>query len=423
MSSYPAKVAWSTNIYDVSVDLLDSTVYYLTVVPIDVNQPGAATAQKAIGFRIEDFVGHSYLITAINVNSDPNRIKISDDLGFGAPPQNNQEGFVYATVGDGGAPVLAPVKYDRLNSTARDNSWEYELDIIWKNLLHLNQTIPQTITGGIPLMDSIVDPNGSSYQLINKDYADKISSGVNITEYFTGTLSSIGGIYNVMQVNDPIFSTLISATLTNGNNQNYRSFATTVGQPGLLRLLKGTYSIHVHLYKTGTKSVTIYYKLFQRKTDNSETLLATFETTPELGLTSTDYDLHAAVGPTIQLSADGSDRLVIKAYANVGITGSNVTIKTDVGAGFDSNFSFAIPVIELATIFEEKTNKVTSISAGSTDIQYPSAKLVYDQLVDVVRSSTDTYVSVTKALYVITLTQAEYDSIVTKNDNTLYVIP
>lgn len=30
---------------------------------------------------------------------------------------------------------------------------------------------------------------------------------------------------------------------------------------------------------------------------------------------------------------------------------------------------------------EDKSNKVTSISAGSTDIQYPSAKLLYDQLV------------------------------------------
>lgn len=410
--SYLPQVAWEAEISNVV--MLSATTYKVTAVAVDPNEPGSGVAD--VGYVLTDFIGHKYSITAV----DGNELTLNDDFltGFGA--QSDRPAIICKTVEDG---FIAPIRHERLDDSAIGYSRPIELDLMWKKNLHLDQTTPQSITGGIPLMESVVDANGSVYQLINKDYADKISSGVNITEYFTATASNIGGIYNVMQVNDTAFSTLTSATLTNGNDQNYRSFATVVGQPGLLRLLKGTYSIHVHLYKTGTKPVTVYYKLFQRKTDNSETLLATFETTSALEAISASYDLHSVISTTIQLSSDGSDRLVIKAYANVGITGSDVTIKTDIGEGFNSNFSFAIPVIELATIFEEKTNKVTSISSGSTDVQYPSAKLMYDQLVDVVRASTDTYTSVDKALYLITLTQAEYDAIGTKDVNTLYIIP
>jgi hypothetical protein len=39
---------------------------------------------------------------------------------------------------------------------------------------------------------------------------------------------------------------------------------------------------------------------------------------------------------------------------------------------------------------EDSSNKVTSISAGSTDTQYPSAKLVYDQLALKLSSESDT---------------------------------
>jgi hypothetical protein len=41
-------------------------------------------------------------------------------------------------------------------------------------------------------------------------------------------------------------------------------------------------------------------------------------------------------------------------------------------SGFATNFKIGLK--------EDKTNKVTSISSGSTDVQYPSAKLTYDQL-------------------------------------------
>jgi len=49
-----------------------------------------------------------------------------------------------------------------------------------------------------------------------------------------------------------------------------------------------------------------------------------------------------------------------------------------------SNFDYVVSshtdIPDIATTFEALANKVTSISGASTDIQYPSAKLLYDQL-------------------------------------------
>lgn len=38
----------------------------------------------------------------------------------------------------------------------------------------------------------------------------------------------------------------------------------------------------------------------------------------------------------------------------------------------------------IETVFEQKENKVTSLSSSSTDTQYPSAKCVYDLIGDAI---------------------------------------
>lgn len=63
---------------------------------------------------------------------------------------------------------------------------------------------------------------------------------------------------------------------------------------------------------------------------------------------------------------------------------------------------------------ESTTNKVTSISSSSTDTQYPSAKLLYDQLQ--LKTNHD---NVAKDFWY--GTQAEYDALATKDTNTIYM--
>ena len=68
---------------------------------------------------------------------------------------------------------------------------------------------------------------------------------------------------------------------------------------------------------------------------------------------------------------------------------------------------------------EDTSNKVTSISASSTDTQYPSAKAVYDAIPSV----SSNIVSGTAHSYTIwDGTRAQYEAIVTKDANTIYFI-
>lgn len=63
---------------------------------------------------------------------------------------------------------------------------------------------------------------------------------------------------------------------------------------------------------------------------------------------------------------------------------------------------------------ELATHKVTTISSSSTDTQYPSAKLLYDQLATKTNSN-----NVAENFWY--GTQAQYDALATKDENTLYL--
>lgn len=229
--------------------------------------------------------------------------------------------------------------------------------------LLLDQTSPQTIANGVPLMTATVNSTGSSDQLVNKEYVDLAVSGLELTEFLSTTASDIGGIYFVMDSAVQATGTNTSASLTTGNDQNFRSYATLSGFPYLTVLFAGIYDIHIHMYKTGTKPVTVYYKLFQRTTGAAENLIWTSETSTALTTSSTAYTLHAILPADFDL--DITDRLVLKAYANVSATGTDVTISTDVGGTNNSHVSLKVPSVELSNIFVPYTGAMNNVNLGT----------------------------------------------------------
>ena len=126
--SYLPQVAWSTIVYDVV--RLTSTTYRVTVVPIDVNEPGSG--EKVVGYYLKDNGGFTFPITTINIDGDPDNVIVTDELEHGQGPIVGQPAFVYKSVGDGEAPYLAPVRHQRLDKSALDYSRSIELDILWK---------------------------------------------------------------------------------------------------------------------------------------------------------------------------------------------------------------------------------------------------------------------------------------------------
>ena len=227
----------------------------------------------------------------------------------------------------------------------------------------LDQTTPQTIANGVPLMTAPVVTSGSKDQLVNKEYVDLSVSGIELSEFFSDTASSIGGIYKVMSENQATAAINTSASLGAGADQNFRSYATVTGQPNLTTIVQGQYDVHMHMYKTGTKPVSVYFKLFSRtEPAGIETLIFTTETSTALDTTSAEYSLHAFLDTDVSIST--SDRLVLKAYANVGSTGSDITVKTDVGGLNNSHLSIKLSPTVLNNYI--KTDQTTPQTIGLT---------------------------------------------------------
>jgi len=143
--SYLPTVSWSTIIQDVVY--IEPDKYQVIVIPEDINEPGAEKAEKEIGYYLKDNVGHTYVITQINLDENPNKIEIIDLLGVNIGPQSGQYAYVYKSVGDGKAPYLAPINHQRLDKSALDFSRTIELDIMWKKAQPVHEQLVGEING------------------------------------------------------------------------------------------------------------------------------------------------------------------------------------------------------------------------------------------------------------------------------------
>lgn len=133
---YLGKVAWTTIIQDMI--MLDDFTYSVIVVPININDSAAHTAEKQIGYCLRSFLGNTYRIIEINVDDNPNKILISDDFEIGYGPELGQISIVYKTTGDGRAPYLGSINsHGKLDDSAIDVIKSTELEILWAKI---NQT-------------------------------------------------------------------------------------------------------------------------------------------------------------------------------------------------------------------------------------------------------------------------------------------
>jgi hypothetical protein len=210
-------------------------------------------------------------------------------------------------------------------------------------------------------------PPTSPYHLTNKEYVDLAVSSLELSEFFSATASDIGGIYYVMDVAQASASTVVSADVTT-TDQNIFNFATLTAYPHLDRLVSGIYDCHAHIQKTitGNKAITVYYKLYKRATDTTETLLGTSETSAELSTTSESITLHLTLASEVAL--DITDRLVVKWYANLVSGAGNGTVTISVGLTNNSHFSVKVNALDLRNIFIPYNGALNNIDLGNKTI-------------------------------------------------------
>ncbi len=138
-------------------------------------------------------------------------------------------------------------------------------------------------------------------------------------------------------------STEVTPSLSQGDAQLLFTWLSEIGRPAASHIREGVYDAHLHLSKSGTKSVTVYWTLSFVDADGSsnEVLVTTSEESPELTAIDTTYDIHAVSSSDVTSGAD--KRIILRVYGNVGSSGSNPVVTISMEGDTDSHMTIDVP--------------------------------------------------------------------------------
>ena len=163
---------------------------------------------------------------------------------------------------------------------------------------------------------------------------------------------------------------LTSSSLSTGDDQLLWSFVTEAGEPGIDQLALGVYTATLFLKKTGNKDVRLYWKLFKRDTGGTETEILQSAVSDYLTTDNSQYLISGYLNEDQAL--DPTDRLVLKLYANVSGTGTDVTVTLTMEGDYDSRLAihvlssaFDLDRLSDVTISSPSDNQILAYDAGS----------------------------------------------------------
>lgn len=235
-------------------------------------------------------------------------------------------------------------------------------------------TMSGAIAMGSNKITGVEDPE-SPQDATTKSYVDLAVQAHELTEYFSTSVDALGGIYRIMNTTQAPAGTVSTSALTTGNNQLVFKFITPIALPALDTIFAGIYDVHIHVYKSGistVKTVTVRWKMYQRKADTTENLIMTSEDILITSVSSASSQIinpHAILLDDFALTGDLSDRLVIYFEVDVGSGGNSVIFNIVVGGTVDSHISVSIPSAELKQIFVTKITEVNGKAlSGNIDL-------------------------------------------------------
>jgi len=166
------------------------------------------------------------------------------------------------------------------------------------------------------------------------------------------------------------YSELTSPSLSTGDDQLLWAFVTEAGEPGVEVLALGAYTTTLFLKKTGNKDVRVYWKLFKRDTEGTETEILQSAVSDYLTADNSQYLISAYLNEDQVL--DPTDRLVLKLFANVSGTGTDVTVTLTMEGDYDSRLvinvlssAFNLDRLSDVTISSPADNEVLAYDSGS----------------------------------------------------------
>ena len=215
--------------------------------------------------------------------------------------------------------------------------------------------------------------------------------------------SDFSGDYNDL-TNKPTIPTKVSELQNDSNYQTYEDVEDMISALGSVFVLKGSVNTVADLPMQDNKLGDVYYV----KSESAGYVWIEdegIERWEELGLTidTSDFLTKSGLAQTTGVATDNamsqagvtnalntkqnvidsSNKLSADLVDDTNTTNQFVTAQEKTTWNNKSDFSGSYTDLSNKpdlTIYEEKSNKVTSINEDSTDSQYPSAKLLYDQL-------------------------------------------
>jgi len=189
----------------------------------------------------------------------------------------------------------------------------------------LDQTTPQTVVNGIPLLDQEHDDFSKLKEFVNKDYVDWAATAIGANYYMTDDTDSDTG-YKICSLTPSADSETYIEVSGITDDQLLGTWISDVGEAPT-KLLRGIFDWFIFAEKTsGTKTLRLYWKLYERKTDDSEVLVATSSESNELDTgVKTSYIVPLTLDS--DYTPDSGSRIVGKIYASVSGSGNAPTVK------------------------------------------------------------------------------------------------
>jgi len=240
--------------------------------------------------------------------------------------------------------------------------------------LHLNQSTPQTIVDGIPLLSS--DRNFTSmYQIVDKKYVDEAVTSLGARYYMTDTDAGIED-YKLCSLT-PSSDTEKSISKNDLTDDQYIIgwISPNTNEPD--KLIAGVYNWRIYAEKTGgTKTIRFYWKLFERKSNGSEVEIGTSIASNEIVSGKNSYIIPLTLSSDYDVESDSY--VVGKIYADVSGSGNapSVTIYYE----GDSDSHWEIPT-NLEILNDRYVQKSGDTMTGPLNLPSDGLAVGTDQLV------------------------------------------
>jgi len=230
-------------------------------------------------------------------------------------------------------------------------------------LLKLDQTTPQTIINGVPLLDETPNGNVDLKSFVNKEYVDLAVTSLGASYYMYDEDDATG--YKTCYLNPSEDAETYIDGVDLSNDDYIGGWISASGEAPT-KLLKGVYDWFITAEKTaGTKTLRVYWKLIERKSDTSEVVIATSSNSNELNGKSS-YLIPLQL--TEDYIPDSGSRIVGKLYADVSGSGNAPTIRLYYRGDTSSRWEIPANSEIFQNIFVPYNGAVQNIDLGNKNI-------------------------------------------------------